>query len=237
MKKIMLSFFIMFLYVCFAKEIIVKNVKMLKKELSKKYDTKTTILIKEGKYVLSEVIPENVNLKGIGKVIFEPKSNFVLKTSKNQKIENLTFLLKNNSQDAICLINSVNITISNVKIVGTREKKSFAIIVKNSKNIILENVSIQNCEYGIFIKDSANFEIKNCIIKNNLFCGIYLINSKGKIKNNIIKGNGDYGIFSDDTYEYFKRLFAKKYYIIENNTVENHNIENYHNLIIKEVNK
>jgi len=94
--------------------------------------------------------------------------------------------------------NALNISandsiIQNLIITNCTTNGSSSILVfdpmKIIENISLENISFNNCSYGIVIKNTTNITIKFCNINNSADAGIHLCNISNGNVNNLILHN------------------------------------------------
>lgn len=112
----------------------------------------------------------------------------------------------------------ISITNCNVNYKETDEFKFQGIVIENSNNIKLYNLTINNTIDGIKIINSSNIEIIDCIISNSLNQAISISGNSANIsiKRNSIADNGLMGI----------KLTSANHISVMNNYIKNNGIAN-----------
>ncbi|WP_405287299.1 right-handed parallel beta-helix repeat-containing protein [Methanobrevibacter sp.] len=112
----------------------------------------------------------------------------------------------------------ISITDCNVDYDETDEFKFQGIVIENSNNIKLYNVSVGNSVDGIKIINSSNIEIIDCVISNNLNQAVSITGNSANIliKRNKLENNGLMGI----------RLTSADNISILNNHIRNNGVNN-----------
>ena len=92
------------------------------------------------------------------------------------------------------IIDGINIQLYNVKIDIIPPGSTLAIIIKDSSNIILENITINGGP--ILVYNSSNIILSNIVINNTRFPGITINNTKNvNIQKYSYSGNAEYSMY------------------------------------------
>lgn len=147
---------------------------------------------------------------------------YITKEGNGSTIQGFTFLNTHKSETPFGILidgaDDINIFNCTMNFHAKNDDRFQGIIIKNSNNVKLSNLVINNTINGITIIDSSNIEIKDCLISNNENYAISVFgNSKNiNIRYNFIKDNGNSGI----------NLSSANYVNILNNHIENNGADN-----------
>ena len=147
---------------------------------------------------------------------------YITSKGNGSSIQGFTFINKDKAETpfSILIDGASNISIKDctMNYLDSSADKFDGIIIKNSNNVILSNLFINNTLNGITIINSTNIYINDCIISYNENQAISIMGSSKNINicNNSILNNGKYGI----------NLSSVNYVNILNNFIENNGISN-----------
>lgn len=127
-----------------------------------------TVLIKPGKYDLSEIIniKKNVIIKGESNnsqdvVLLNQKSSVMIITAPRVTLNNLSLTTSNIYADAL-IINQGNVVLSNCRFIS--KEKTGVLVNGIEAQLQIEDSVIENCrDYGLKVQNKAKATIKNCV--------------------------------------------------------------------------
>ena len=147
---------------------------------------------------------------------------YITKEGSGSTIQGFTFTNKDKAETPFAILidgaNDITIKDCTIDYVNPDADKLVGIIIKNSNNVKLSNLMINNTINGITIINSSNVDITNCILNYN---ENYAISVSGdsrniNIKSNSIINNGNSGI----------NLLSANYISILNNLIKNNGFKN-----------
>jgi len=147
---------------------------------------------------------------------------YITAEGSGSTIQGFTFTNKDKSKTPFSILidgaSDVTIKDCTMDYVNENADKITGIIVRNSNNIKLSNLIVNNTINGITIINSSNVEITDCILSYNDNYGVTVVgNSRNvKINSNSIRNNGKSGI----------NLTVADYVYVTDNLIENNGLEN-----------
>jgi parallel beta-helix repeat protein len=130
----------------------------------------------------------------VGTIYIRPDGSIEPSTAPISSINNVTYVLTGVINDSI-VVERDNIILDGKGYILHGGGNETGLFLTGRSNVTLENIIVDNFEYGVHLQACSNITIFNSTIRNSLLDGVYLVYSVYTVLyGNTISSNGRYGI-------------------------------------------